>query len=428
MGAADEIDDLDADELEVVQTGSSGTPQEAKKLAPPTRPPPRTRPTSPPPKPTVGTRPPSANGSVASAATPGAPRPQPRPSTPPIANKVPPTPAGAKSPTATPRPQPALKPPPPRATMPYEHPETKVELNIAPSESMTAAAERPLATQPGSASMQVQRAQTTVTDVTAFLKSVRARGKASDKPVIARLLVEQALAFERAGDQPAAAKTFSEALDIGGALLPAARGARRVSREAPLHTRLALLDKEAAITTKETDRADLHVERARLLEAEKKDDHDGIIKAYQSALALCPQHAEALQGLEAALVRARAKVQGDAAKNYDEQLADHCARLASAYGSDPELVGTYLATRARILEERGDAIGAEEAWASSLNADGRVGPVRESYKRHLTRRKAWSKLRDGIERPLLQFAIRLVHHAPPPLDRRSRPVIGCAQR
>jgi len=281
---------------------------------------------------------------------------------------------------------------------------------------MTAAAERPLATQPGSASMQVQRAQATVTEVAGYLKSVRARGKASDKPRIARLLVEQALAQERAGDPTAASRTFSEALDIGGALLPAARGARRVSRDAPLAARLLLLDKEAAITTKETDRADLHVERARLLEAERREDHDTIIKAYQSALALCPQHAEALQGLEGTLIRARVKSTGDAAKALDEQLAEHCARLASAYGSDPELVGSYLATRARLLEDRGDAIGAEEAWSSSLAADGRVGPVRESYKRHLTRRKAWSKLRDGIAEEAgrehdLARSVRLLHDA-----------------
>jgi len=419
-GGADEIDDLDADELEVLQTGSSGTPVEAKKITPPVRPPPRARPpTVPPPRP-------SSTNASSSSSTPGAARPLPRPSNAPPPNaRVPATPksvAPVGKPTpglgliATPRPQPAVKPPPPRTTLPYEHPPSKVEINLVPSESMTAAAERPLATQPGSASLQVQRAQASVTEISGYLKAVRSRGRASDKPRIARLLVEQALAQERAGDSVAASRTFSEALDIGGALLPAARGARRVSRETPLAVRLQLLDKEAAITTKETDRADLHVERARLLEAERREDHDTIIKAYQSALALCPQHAEALQGLEAALVRARAKATGEAAKVLDEQLAEHCARLASAYGSDPELVASYLATRARLLEDRGDAIGAEEAWASSLAADGRVGPVREAYKRHLWRRKAWSKLRDGIAEEAgrehdLSRSVRLLHEA-----------------
>ncbi len=414
MGAADEIDDLDADELEELQTGSSGTPLEAKKITAPAKPPPRRAPTTPPPKPALGKG--STSVPPANASTSGA-RPMPRPSTPPAPQKVPNTAKSVAPATisATPRPAPAIKIPP-RASGTFEHPPAKVEINLAPSESITAAAEKPLASQPGAASLQVQRARDTANEVSAHLKSVRGRGRASDKPRIARLLVELGLAQERSGDQGAALRTFSEALDIGGALLPASRGARRVSRDAPLNTRLALLDKEAAITTKETDRADLHVERARLLESERREDHDGILKAYRSALALCPQHAEALQGLEGALIRARVKASGEAAKALDDQLAEHCARLASAYGSDPELVGTYLATRARLLEDRGDPVGAEEAWASALSADGRVGPVREAYKRHLTKRKAWSKLRDAIAEEAgrehdLARSVRLLHEA-----------------
>lgn len=303
-----------------------------------------------------------------------------------------------------------------RKTVPYEHPNTKVEINLAPSESLASAAEKPLATQPGAASVQVQRARGAATDAAAQLAAVRATKRISEKPRIARLLVEQGLGLERAGELPAASKALIEALDLGAGLLSAARGARRVTRESPLPTRLSLLDKEAAITTKESDRADLHVERARLLETEKRDDLDAIIKSYESALALRPNHAEALKGLESALLRARARAQGEPAKALDLHYAEHCGRLAAAYGGEPELVASYLATRARILEERGDAVAAEEAWAASLTADGRVGPVREAYKRHLGRRKAWVKLRDAIAEEAgrehdLARSVRLLHEA-----------------
>lgn len=437
--------DLSADELEEVgQTGSKGTPLDQKRLTPPTKPPPRTRPpTVPPPKP-IGNASgsqsipgantsasqsltnPNASASISASTSGAAPRPGAKPSIPPAAPK--PTKSAAPPKVeARSTPAPIARPSVPegRRTVPYEHPVSKVELNIpvaasppafGPSESMTAAAERPLATQPGAASVQVQRARAAATEAAAQLAFVRAAKRTSDKPRIARLLVEQGLAFERAGDLPAAGKAFAEALDLGAGLLSAARAARRVTRVAPLTSRLALLDKEAAITSKESDRADLHVERARLLETDKRDDIDAIIKAYEQALALRPSHAEALKGLESALLRARARATADAAQKLDDHLAEHCGRLAAAYGSDPELVASYLATRARILEERGDAVAAEEAWAASLIADGRVGPVRESYKRHLGRRKAWVKLRDAIAEEAgrehdLARSVRLLHEA-----------------
>lgn len=433
--AVDDLEtDLSPDELEEVgQTGSRGTPLDQRKLTPPTKPPPRARPpTVPPPKPTASgnasgstsipnpnasashsTSAPNANpnASVTLPRASAAPRPA-KASIPPSAIAKPLVTKSGAPPKLEARSSPV---PPERKTVPFEHPVSKVELNLVPSESLTAAAERPLATQPGAASVQVQRARAAATEAAAQLVAVRATKRVSEKPRIVRLLIEQGLAFERAGDLPAASKALGEALDLGGSL-SAARGARRVTREALLPNRLGLIDKEAALTTKESDRADLHVERARLLETEKRDDVDAIIKSYESALALRPNHAEALKGLESALLRARARASGEQAKKLDLELAEHCGRLAAAYGSDPELVASYLATRARILEDRGDAVGAEEAWAASLTADGRVGPVREAYKRHLARRKAWGKLRDAIAEEAgrehdLPRSVRLLHEA-----------------
>ncbi|MBX7197301.1 MAG: hypothetical protein K1X94_34945, partial [Sandaracinaceae bacterium] len=353
--ASEDIENLDAEELEeVAQTGSRGAPADAKIVTPPTRPPPRVRPPTPRP-PAVGPRP-----------------------TPPRAMPVP----------------------------------------LVPSETMTRAAEHPLATQPGASSLQAQRALALAADTAAEVTALRAAGKVSDKPRIARLLVEEGLAHERADSLAGALKCFEEAVALDAGQLAAAHGARRVAARLALDKRLSLLDKQAALTTSEGERADLHVERARLLEAERKEDLTGILAAYRAALTLRPSHSEALKGIEGALLRARGKaVQNtEAARKLDEQLSDHYALLATSYGGDPELVASYWASRAAQLEQEGDDVAAEEAWAAAISADGRVGPTREAYKRHLTRRKAWARLRDALAEEAgrehdLARSVRLLHEA-----------------
>lgn len=383
----DEIENLDADELEEVrQTGAHG-----KVLMPPRpaisqRPPPR------PPTP----RPPS----VVPRALERTPSPLPR-----IAPKAPET-ARSKGEERT-------------RTLGYEQaPGTTGLAQLVPSETMVKAAERPLSTEPGASSLQAQRAIALAADLTSQIGAVRALGKTSDKPRIARLLVEQGLAFERAERLADALRCFEDALGLDAGQLSAAHGARRVARGASLDKRLALLDKQATLTTSEGERADLHVERARLLEAERREDHAAILAAYRAALTLRPAHSEALKGLEGALMRARTKADPgtEPSKRLDEQLSDHCALLATSYGGDPELVASYWASRARALEQKGDDVAAEEAWAASIAADGRVGPTREAYKRHLARRKAWARLRDVLAEEAgrehdLGRSVRLLHEA-----------------
>ncbi len=288
-----------------------------------------------------------------------------------------------------------------RGTVPPMQP----ELTLAPSESLQIAAERPMATQPGVASLQVERAKGTAAEIERYLSALRARAKRGDDPRIARLLVEQGLAWERAGDLSRAAELFDEAMKRGPELHPAVRGARRVRlglREgdsvtlAPI---LSLLDHEMRLATKEAERADLLVERARLLEA-KPGTEEQVLAALRDALTLRPSHGEALRALEAALERAATtsskKKDEAAAKRFSTELGAHHARLAAAYGGDAELVASYLASGAQILERNGDLVGAEEAYAAALVADGRVGPVREAYKRLLARRGAHARLRDVL--------------------------------
>ena len=311
---------------------------------------------------------------------------------------------------------------------------------IAPSETMKKTAERPLATQPGVASLQVERAKGIAAEVERHLAGLRAQKKRGDDARIARLLLEDALAWERTGDLARAAELFDEAMGKAADLLPAVQGARRLLwglREGEGGARpritmpfvkqddgggptiasvLALLDREARLCSKEGERADLLVERARILEAAKEQPAK-VVEALRNALTLRPSHAEALKALEGALLRARAEAEGDdAVAKADAELAAHYGRLAGACGGDPELVASYLAARGLLLERLGDFVGAEEAYAAALVADGRVGPIREAYKRLLAKRAAFGRLRDvvaeeaGREHDLAR-SVRLLYEA-----------------
>ena len=327
-------------------------------------------------------------------ATPLSPTPTPNPSAgraPSEAAPAKPAPAHSTTPVAKPA-TPALEragtpPKPQRSTR-------TVTPDLAPSPAIVEAAERPLATQPGVASLQVQRARGLVAQLEKRLVSQRKKERTSEAPQRARLLVELGLACERAGERKRALEAFQEAMAADESLLPAVQGARRLFALATLPQRLALLDHEQKLARDERTRADLLVERARALEAAYDDkppdaEHtESVLAAYRDAIALVPQHAEALKGYEAALGRAGA--------SSVKELAAHYARLADAWSADAELSASCHASRARVLELADDLVGAEEAYAAALVADGRVGPVREAYKRLLARRGAWNKLRDVL--------------------------------
>ncbi len=317
-------------------------------------------------------------------ATPLSPTPTPNPSAgraPSEAAPAKPAPAHSTTPVAKPA-TPALEragtpPKPQRSTR-------TVTPDLAPSPAIVEAAERPLATQPGVASLQVQRARGLVAQLEKRLVSQRKKERTSEAPQRARLLVELGLACERAGESKRALEAFQEAMAADESLLPAVQGARRLFALATLPQRLALLDHEQKLARDERTRADLLVERARALEAAYDDkppdaEHtESVLAAYRDAIALVPQHAEALKGYEAALGRAGA--------SSVKELAAHYARLADAWSADAELSASCHASRARVLELADDLVGAEEAYAAALVADGRVGPVREAYKRLLARR------------------------------------------
>jgi hypothetical protein len=321
---------------------------------------------------------------------------------------------GAMPPPAPPAP-PAAAPP-----APASHPDPTPR-PIAPSAQLVRDAERPLDTTPGAASLGAQRALQTAQRLEAHLATARGKG-AAETPRLARLLVEQGLAFERAIDLTRARAAYDEAARIQPEQLAAVRGALRalaLQRDDPRRARarttipiaptepsealrsavragVALVDHELRLATTQARRADLQVERARALEREPRRDHRAILEALRKALTLAPTHAEAALALASALQRAIGDASGRATSEpLEGELAAQLGRLAAAYG-DTELVASLHASRARILERHGELAAAEEAYVSALAADGRVGPTREAYKRLLLARGGFAKLRDAL--------------------------------
>jgi len=199
----------------------------------------------------------------------------------------------------------------------------------------------------------------------------------------ARLLVEQGVVLEVAGDERARA-LYDQAMQESREILAAVRGARRVANEPS--DRLALLDRESKLIGDERTRADLAMERARLLSTIDPRDEAAIEESLRTVLRLVPDHAEALVAMYAHLV-----------ENDGEDLAAHHARLARAYSGDPVLAASHLVARGRVLEARGDDAAAEGAYSEALALRDDDPFVRAAYERVLDRRGNFARLRDLLE-------------------------------
>lgn len=429
-GTTGEEDELAADDLvEDEQLSEARVPaaQPPASLPPPPPPPPaRPRPPSmQPPPPPMAVKPPSRPPPPPPRFT----RPEPRQPLPlPQAPRTSASPATSAPPSFPPR---AVLPPPPSDPTPRP---------LEPSAELTRDAERPLDTTPGAASLASQRATATLQLLERHVAAARAKG-ALEAPRLARLLLEQGLAFERALDLPRARAAYDEAARLSPEQIAAVRGSLRalgLQREDPARARarttmpiakgevaeearaaaraaVSLIDHELRLATTERHRADLHVERARTLEREPRRDHRAILEAYRKALALAPTHAEASFALAGALQRALGDGSPLAGEALEIELAGQLGKLAAAYG-DTELVAALHATRARLLDRRGDHAGAEDAYVAALAADGRVGPTREAYKRLLVRRGGYAKLRDALaeeagREPDVARSVRLLFEA-----------------
>ncbi len=170
-----------------------------------------------------------------------------------------------------------------------------------------------------------------------------------------------------------------------GAVTPATPGASPPPAEKTLKEALDVLADEVTIAESDELRADLHANRARLLEnaGRFKEARD----AYKEALHLLPKHAAALHGLEALLRRSIS----ERAEPLFNELADHLAKVIDAVSPDgtegDAMFAAWLCVeRAEILERHLKQIQpAREALKRAVALAPNPGPIRTAFVRHLVR-------------------------------------------
>ena len=215
----------------------------------------------------------------------------------------------------------------------------------------------------------------------------------SDKVGLVRAHVELAVVLDAVvGDDTRATAEAQGALVVDAGY-PAAHNFLR-SRTSPGGDPTAALkhiDAELANAGSDAARVELLVLRARLL------DGPAAIEAWQRALAIAPEHAAALRGMEQAL--ATAALKDTSAK---EALATHHARMADTYAGDAKLAAWLHVERARILERdlhRTDV--ARSALEQALELDGSIGAVRDACVRFIAAEDDPSALASLLEEEAL---------------------------
>ena len=204
----------------------------------------------------------------------------------------------------------------------------------------------------------------------------------------ARALVELGLHEERQShDRAAARKHYDAARALVRAMQPAVTRVRRLLEgKADLGLALKAVDEEIAAADGDAHRADLHAEKARLCEALGRPGDARA--AYGEALALVPQHAASLRGLEAVL---RKELVRSTDGSIAVPLAVHLERIADAYAptegrrdGDPRLAAWIHVERADVLDSRlKQADLAAAALDRAVAFDATPGPVRDALNRHL---------------------------------------------
>ena len=223
--------------------------------------------------------------------------------------------------------------------------------------------------------------------------------ESSDKIGLARAHVELAIAYEAISGDDARAVTQAELALAVDPSFAAAHNLLRSRQHGRAHVASMLqhLDRELAAATQDVARVELLVLRARLVGSESAPE---AIDAWDRALAIAPQHAAALRGLEGEL-EARAEKNG-APPAALEAYAEHLARMADAYASDAKLAAWLHVERARILEHGLKKIdAARAALERALELDGTVGPVRDASVRFVAAHDDPSALASLLEEEAL---------------------------
>jgi tetratricopeptide (TPR) repeat protein len=191
--------------------------------------------------------------------------------------------------------------------------------------------------------------------------------------------MELAIVHEMIADDSRAASHAEAALRIEPDLAPAhAMLRRRKHGGANIREMLVHLEAELAGTSSEASGVELIAERARLLDA--SGEMEQLRVAWDQALMRSPHHAAALKGLEGELV-AKANLE---VPDANDALANHLARMADAYASEPRLAAWLHVERAQILERKlGRVDAARGALERAVRLDPSVGPVRDAFVRHV---------------------------------------------
>ncbi|NUP08756.1 MAG: cellulose synthase [Polyangiaceae bacterium] len=244
-------------------------------------------------------------------------------------------------------------------------------------------------------------------------REIRARAdrlKKEDPVAAARAYIELGLLCEWIlYDRARAKKHYEAARDCVRTLQPALTRMRRIGAVQPpgpsitappaektLKEALEVLADEIAIAETDELRADLHANRARLLEGGNRFEEART--SYREALHFSAKHAAALHGLEALLRREIA----EAGKNLHNELAEHLAREAEAYmpdgtDGDAALAAWLCVERAEILERQLKQVpGAREALKRGVSLAPNPGPVRNALVRHLARHDRDQGLADAL--------------------------------
>jgi cellulose synthase operon protein C len=203
---------------------------------------------------------------------------------------------------------------------------------------------------------------------------------AGERTALARARIELGLLLEIAGKDPTSAlNEYRAAHNVATHLTAPVTAARRLVPLRPVAPLLVLVEAEARATSAPAARAIRQLELGWLL-AGSSAPAERTAQAFREVLAALPGHPGALRGLETALGAAPRTAE---TTQQMEALATHLEAMAQALRSDGQLPAWLEVERGQLLEKLGRADAARAAFEAALALDGRIGPVRDAYTRHL---------------------------------------------
>ncbi len=203
---------------------------------------------------------------------------------------------------------------------------------------------------------------------------------AGERTVLARARLELGLLLEvTVGDSAAALTEYRAAHGVAAHLLAPVAAARRLTPSRPAAPAIALFEAEVQATHDPATRLTRQLELGMLLSSSGAPA-ERTAQIHREVLAVEPAHPGALRGLEAALSPSPRVPE---TQQQMDALASHLETMGSALRDDTRLSAWLEVERGQLLERLGRHDAARAAFAAALALDGRIGPVRDAYVRHL---------------------------------------------